>query len=306
MQLVTYSRELRFVQQRIAPMPSSCWLAWGGRYDQRGAPHDDCAARDPGRTGSYPAFARKLRRLRPAPVRDPLIRFETDPGVQTQADWAQLGIWPLGEDAAERSAMVTILGCSRAPAIRFATDRTRQTSLACLTRCLDDLGGTTREILTDRDPACCVGARADGGAILAPEWLDLCDVRGVVPKACRPYRAQTKGKVERMVRELKESLLPWLGGQVLPRTSSLSDYDALARRWIDEVVLQRKHRTTGRVVGDAWSEERRELTPIPARILAGLVGDHLPSTSRPPIELAARRQGEVVEVRELAEYEVAR
>src|SRR5918995_115842 len=115
-------------------------------------------------TGSYPAFARHLRALRPAEVRDPEIRFETDPGVQTQADWAILGTWSVDGETAELSAMVAILGCSRAPAV----------------------------------------------------WFDQCAVLGTVPKACRPYRAQTKGKVERMVREVKESLVPWLSGQVLP------------------------------------------------------------------------------------------
>jgi transposase len=142
--------------------------------------------------GSYPAFARHLRTLRPARVRDPEIRFETDPGLQTQADWAILGTWPLDGTLVELSAMVAILGCSRAPAIRFAADRTRATSLERLAHCLDDLGGVTREVLTDRDPAFCIGATSDGRAILAPEWVDLCGVLGTVPKACRPYRAQTK------------------------------------------------------------------------------------------------------------------
>jgi transposase len=142
--------------------------------------------------GSYPAFARQLRALRPAEVRDPEIRFETDPGVQTQADWAILGSWPVDGESVELSAMVAILGCSRAPAIRFATDRTRATSLERLTRCLDDLGGVTREVLTDRDPAFCIGATGDGRAILAPAWVEHCGVLGVVPRACRPYRAQTK------------------------------------------------------------------------------------------------------------------
>ena len=76
-----------------------------------------------------------------------VLRFETDPGVQTQVDWAILGTWPVDGEPAELSAMVAILGCSRAPAIRFATDRTRLTSLARVTRCLDDLGGVTREVL---------------------------------------------------------------------------------------------------------------------------------------------------------------
>jgi len=257
--------------------------------------------------GSYPAFARHLRSLRPAQVRDPEIRFETDPGLQTQADWAILGLWPLDGTLVELSAMVTILGCSRAPAIRFAADRTRATSLERLTRCLDDLGGTTREVLTDRDPAFCIGATSDGRAILAPEWVDLCAVLGTVPKACRPYRAQTKGKVERMIREVKESLLPWLSGQTLPARLGLADYDALARRWVDEVVTARRHRTTGRLVGDAWSDERPRLMAIPPRILAAQAGAD--AGPRPPcmtvIDLDQHRRGEQVQVRDLAEYEVA-
>lgn len=260
-------------------------------------------------TGSYPAFARHLRTLRPAEVRDPEIRFETDPGVQTQADWAILGTWPVEGESAELSAMVAILGCSRAPAIRFATDRTRTTSLERLTRCLDDLGGVTREVLTDRDPAFCIGATGDGRAILAPAWVEHCEVLGVIPRACRPYRAQTKGKVERMVREVQESLLPWLSGQVLPPRLTLADYDALARRWVGEIVLPRRHRTTARIVGDAWAEERGVLRPIPPRVLSHLAGDAAlptPPCSVPmAIDLEQRRRGEHVQVRDLAEYEVA-
>ncbi len=64
--------------------------------------------------GSYPAFQRHLRLLRPAEVKDPEIRFETGPGLQTQADWAKLGLFPLGEQMVELSAMVAILGFSRA------------------------------------------------------------------------------------------------------------------------------------------------------------------------------------------------
>jgi transposase len=135
-------------------------------------------------------------------------------------------------------------------------------------RCLVDLGGLTREILTDRDPAFCIGATSNGSAILAPDWVDLCAVLGVVPRACRPCRAKTKGKVERMIRELKRSFLPWLSRQLLPPRPTLADYDALARRWIQEVVLKRRHRTTKRVVGEAWLDERLQLRAMPERVLA--------------------------------------
>lgn len=257
--------------------------------------------RDYDYAGSYPAFERHLRLLRPAAVHDPEIRFETDPGVQTQADWAKLGLWRLGEQLVEVSALVAILGCSRVPAIRFAADQTRPTSLERFLQCAVDLGGLTHEILTDRDPAFCIGATSDGQAILAPEWVDFCAVLGVVPRACRPYRAKTKGKVERMIREVKESFVPWLTGQLLPPFPMLADYDRLARRWIEEVVLKRTHRTTKRVVGEAWLEERPQLRSIPAHVLAKFTANLMVLPHRVPDPLP-RQLGEVVQLRALSDY----
>ena len=159
--------------------------------------------------------------------------------------------------------------------------------------------------LTDRDPAFCVGQTSDGRAILALEWVDLCSVLGLVPKACRPYRAQTKGKVERMVRELKEGFLPWLTGQVMPQQPTLADYDRFAQRWVEEVVCRRRHRTTGKVVEEAWEEERGLLRPVPARILAGMETPSLTVLSTKGLDPEQRRVGERVEVRDLAVYEEA-
>jgi transposase len=85
--------------------------------------------------GSYRAFSRHLMSLRPPEAKDPEIRFETGPGIQTQADWAHLGLRPLGDLMAELHAMVAILGFSRAPAIRFAVDCTRTTSFHGCSSC---------------------------------------------------------------------------------------------------------------------------------------------------------------------------
>lgn len=257
---------------------------------------------DYGYEGSYVAFQRHLRMLRPTQVREPEVRFETGPGVQTQVDWAQLGLYPVGEEMVELNALVAILGCSRAPAIRFALDRTRPTTLERLLRCLDDLGGVSREILTDRDPAFCIGSTSDGHAILAPEWVDLASLLGTVPRACKPYRAQTKGKVERMVRELKESFLAWLSGRLLPPLPSLADYDAFARQWIQEVVLERRHRTTKRVIGAAWLEEREQLIVIPERVRTRYAVN-LVVLPAPVTSVEQRQLGEVVQLRDLREYE---
>jgi transposase len=264
-------------------------------------------AADYGYGGSYTSLRRRIVTLRPGEDAEPVIRFETAPGVQTQGDWTDCGVWPLGEGSAELYAWVSILGCSRMPAIRFATDKTRPTTLRAIVRTIDDLGGATAEFLTDRDTALMAGSRADGAAILSFEWTDVAANLGTRPRACRAYRAKTKGKVERLNRELKEDLLAWLSGQVLPTHPTIADYDAIADRWRNDVVAVRRHRTTKLIVGEAWAAEKPLLTPVPRRLLASVEGiSALPS----PASVGSRPRpiaGEAVEVRPLAIYaELAR
>ena len=116
--------------------------------------------------------------------------------------------------------------------------------------------------------------------MFAPEWIDLCSTLGVRPRACRPYRAKTKGKVERVIRELKEDFLRWLTGQVLPSRPAVADYDRLVRTWCDEVVATRRHRTTGRVVLEAWASERQLLAPVPERLVASAQGQDVGRRAR--------------------------
>ena len=262
-----------------------------------------------GYPGSYSSLRRRVVGLRPRDDAEPEIRFETGPGIQTQGDWADCGTWPLGDGTDDLFAFVAILGCSRMPAFRFATDKTRPTTLDRIVRCTDDLGGATAEFLTDRDTALMAGSRSDGSPIYAPEWIDTAALLGTRPRACRPYRAKTKGKVERFIREIKEDFLAWLAGQPFPEHPTLAWYDEQARRWALTVVATRRHRTTNRIVGEAWAEERGLLTPVSRRLLARLDGA---ATLVPvPTPLSGSRMpaaaGETVEVRPLAVYaELAR
>jgi hypothetical protein len=79
----------------------------------------------------------------------------------------------------------------------------------------------------------------------------------------------------------------------------------MARTWIEEIVLPRRHRTTKQVIADAWSQERPLLAPLPGRLLQP-TRDLLTASPLPPvIDLAVRRLGDQVETRDLTEYEVA-
>jgi transposase len=257
--------------------------------------------REIGYTGSYPSFARQIRTLRVKEPREPEIRFETSAGHQTQADWAEIGAWPLGEELVELKVLVGVLGYSRMPALRFAVDKTRATTLRLMPQIHDDLGGAPGEVLTDRDPAFVIGQSCDGRPIFAPDWVDQCFCLGIHPKACKPYRAKTKGKVERMIREVKEDFLCWLTGQGLPPHPTLADYHAAGRRWALEIVGARTHRTTKRVVRQAWAEERGLLRPIPARLLVQSEGLQVVANV---IDLSAvKAAGALVEHRGLGAYQ---
>ena len=87
--------------------------------------------------------------------------------------------------------------------------------------------------------------------------LDLARHYGFHPKACRPYRAKTKGKVERPFRYIREDFF-------LARSfRNLEDLNAQLRHWLDTVANARIHATTRRVVNEAFAEERPSLRSLP-------------------------------------------
>jgi transposase len=79
---------------------------------------------------------------------------------------------------------------------------------------------------------------------------------GYQPKACRPYRAQTKGKVERPYRYVREDF--FLAGSF----RNLDDLNVQFRTWLDQVANPRMHATTRRVVVEHFAEEQPRLQPL--------------------------------------------
>lgn len=247
-----------------------------------------------GYTGSYTSLRRRVVERRPRAGAEPEVRFETDPGHQTQGDWTSCGTWPLGDGAAPLFAFVAILGCSRMVAVRFATDKTRPTTLERIVRCVDDLGGATATFLTDRDTALVNGSRADGSPIYAPEWVDVAAMLGTRQQACRPYRAKTKGKVERPIRYVRES---FVYGREFAGDDDLA---AQAERWLEAVANVRTHGTTGeQPVLRFERDEEHLLRPLAERPYRSLV--LLPATESTPKRSAAL-PAVTVERRSLAAY----
>lgn len=87
------------------------------------------------------------------------------------------------------------------------------------------------------------------------KFEDFLSYYGVVPKACKPYRAQTKGKVERAVAYLKSNFLK----RRLPE--NLEDLNSEVRKWLDEVVHKKRNQMTQQYPSDRFEEERALLIP---------------------------------------------
>jgi hypothetical protein len=81
---------------------------------------------------------------------------------------------------------------------------------------------------------------------------------GYLPKACKAYRAKTKGKVERPFRYIREDFFLGRGFR------NLDDLNSQFRQWLDEVANLRTHATTRRVVAEHFAEERPSLQKLPA------------------------------------------
>ena len=212
-----------------------------------------------GYTGGYTAVKRAVCGLRPDPTRPFEVRFETPPGEQAQVDLARFEVCFTDEPGVPRIVWLfsMVLGFSRLIWGRFILHQDLQSVLRCHVAAFDAMGGAPREILYDRMKTAVLGEDADGLVIYNRGLLDLARHYRFQPRACRPHRAKTKGKVERPFRYIREDFF-------LARSfRDLDDLNAQLRHWLDTVANPRVHATTRRVVNEAFAEERSTLQPLP-------------------------------------------
>ena len=220
---------------------------------------------DRGFTGAYSTVTEFLRTVRPARPTVFERRFETPPGKQAQVDFAFFKTTFTDEPEAERIVWLfsMVLGHSRMMWARFVARQDLPTVLRCHIAAFEAFGGAPEQILYDRMKTAVLGEAENPdqpgkGIAYNPKLLDLAAHYGFLPKACRPYRAKTKGKVERPFRYVREDFF-------LARSfRTLDDLNAQFTQWLDQVANVRRHATTQRVVVEHFAEEKAHLKPLPA------------------------------------------
>lgn len=245
-----------------------------------------------GYTGGITQLKEFAREVRPRDAEEPLIRFETPPGKQAQVDFAHFK-FPWGT----RYALVVVLGWSRQMWLQFFPRQDFWTLVRGLEQAFHYFGGVPEEILFDQMRSVIVrDLRPEGGRLIEnAEFLRFAAHCGFRPRACRPYRAKTKGKVERPIRYVR--------GDFHYGRDFLHDLDTneQALIWLEEVANARIHATTGERPVDRLAEERKHLKPLPATPYRSLVLE-------PPTRKSPRRSNTplvpqvTVERRPLAAY----
>jgi len=184
-----------------------------------------------------------LAEIKPKPMPDKRIRFETEPGQQMQVDW---GVFRRGESPL--SAFVATLGYSRYTYVEFVTNERFETLKACHERAFDYFQGVPKEVLYDNMKTVVLQRNAYGAGyhrFHAGLW-DFAKNTGFAPRLCQPYRAKTKGKVERFIRYLRYSFYNPLVAQLKQAGLSL-DVDTAnieVLKWLRDVANVRVHQTT--------------------------------------------------------------
>jgi transposase len=223
-----------------------------------------------------------VRGLLPALAPEPVVRFETDPGHQMQADWATVGRGP-----DKLKVFIATLGWSRAAYVAFCEDERVETLIGCHEDAFLAFGGVAREVLYDNMKTVVLERNTYGHGVhrFHPGFLDYARHAGFLPRLCRPYRAQTKGKVERFIGYLKRSF--WVPFVASMRQSGLRpDRDAAnaaVARWLREVANARVHATTREVPAERLAIETPLLQELPAPYGGRSVRSLIAPPSRKPV-----------------------
>lgn len=206
-----------YIQQRINEYPLSALRIYREIQEQ-------------GFTGKYTIVKDYLRKIRPDERITAILRYETKPGVQAQVDWGECDHIDEDEQLRKVYCFSIILGYSRMRYVEFTLSTDVYTFIQCHNHAFAYFGGYTQEILYDNIKQIILkrAIKPKDNAWNA-KFEDYFTYHGFIPRLCKPYCPQTKGKIENSIGYVKRDFL--LGGVF----SSLSDMNQQCMHWLNRV-----------------------------------------------------------------------
>jgi transposase len=197
--------------------------------------------RERGYRGGLTQLILYIQPFRPAHEEAAVMRFETEPGQQAQVDWGSFG--DIDYEGRQRRLYVFVMTLcwSRAMYVEFTVSGSTDWFIRCHQHAFEYFGGVPQEVLHDNLKNAVIGRDRSGRIIWNERYLDYATYSGFIPHACRLYRAQTKGKVERGIGYVRQNF--WCGLHF----TDLDDLNRQALNWVNEIANPRLHGTTGEI-----------------------------------------------------------
>lgn len=210
-----------------------------------------------GYTGGPDHFRSIIGRFRPRKVAEAYLRLRTLPGEQAQVDWGHFGHIDIDGTRRPLLAFVMVLSWSRWMYLRFTVDQRMGSFLAHHEGAFAEFGGVPRVLLYDNLKSAVI--QRIGSAIVFNETLlAYAGHQPFEPRPCAPRRGNEKGRVERGIRDVRESFMParaW---------TDLADLNRQAAEWCRNVRGARKHPEDKTLtVASAFAEEKPRLRALP-------------------------------------------
>ena len=158
-----------------------------------------------GYDGGISILRTRLQLLRPTPKKSPVIRFETEAGLQGQMDWSPYTIDFKRCGKIMVNCFSYILGFSRRQYIDFTKRRDFFTLIRRHQDSFSHFNGTPRQCLYDNEKTVVLRWEA-GKPVYNPSFSAFITHYQCKPIACMPRRAETKGKIERPFQYIEHNL----------------------------------------------------------------------------------------------------
>lgn len=201
----------------------------------------------------YTSVQEYVKKVKGSFEHEATVRFETMPGMQAQVDWGFFENYKVYDENGEEKKLycfLMILGYSRMRYIEFVTDMTTETLIRCHINAFNYFGGYPNEILYDNMKQVVTKRllRAKDST-LNKTFEDFAGFFKFKVLLARPYRGQTKGKVERTVRYVRENFMVGI------KYKDLIDLNKQAIAWCEK-VNSKTHSVTNEVPRVRMIEEK--------------------------------------------------
>jgi len=199
-----------------------------------------------------------LKPFRPPRQPKATLRFETRPGECAQVDFGLFRYQTREGHTRLIWAFVMVLSWSRALYVELIRRADVGSFIRCHVNAFRHFGGVPLRCLYDNAKVVVVGRDAGGRPVFNSRFLDFSLRVGSDITLCRPRRAQTKGRVERAIKYIRDNF--WSTA----RFTDLDDLNRKALEWVASVADVRLHGTTRERPADRLAQERPLLGPLPA------------------------------------------